>query len=110
MVEDALVERLVQLLERLERREAMPQQEWFSIKQAGAYCGLSAAHIRRASWAARWRVRTSGQPTGPPIVSAGRTWRNGCRNGKLAHCPRRRRSKRANRSRACILVHIFPRA
>ncbi len=41
-------EAIAPLVERIERLEKQPRQEYFSISQAGAMTGLSSAHVRRA--------------------------------------------------------------
>jgi excisionase family DNA binding protein len=45
---EGVLQELVAAVGTLQKKLEMPTQEWFSIKQASAYTGLSDDHIRRA--------------------------------------------------------------
>lgn len=59
---DDVLKRVEELLARLEKQVDMPRQEWYSINQAAAYCGLSPKHVRRAVVGGMLPVSNVGTP------------------------------------------------
>ena len=64
-VEAVLRRLLAPLVEQVRKRLEMPPQEWFSIKQAAAYAGLSGDHVRRAVTGAMLPCSNVGTPDRP---------------------------------------------